>query len=173
MTNDVHSVLEKQIKLFQLEKEQMVRRQVALLSYLAPLFARHIGRDPGFNSLFFRAFLKELRNCHADYNSLIEIVESAGDFDVDAFMEFAMVAQLLAGIDLTTETEQEFWVEWSKASRCENCSRGYRLIALSAGVLLEPFSHWFAMETSHATDEIYDGATSPLIASLDALIPPS
>jgi hypothetical protein len=101
----------------------------------------------------------------------MEIVETCCDFDVDEFMEFSMTAQLLAGIDLCVETEQEFWTNWKQAEKCELCSRGYRLVALSAGVLLEPFSEWFSMESSHAGDRIYDEITKPLVASLDALIP--
>ena len=171
MTNDVHSVLEKQLKLAQLEKTQMVRRQVALLSYLSPLFNRHIAREPGFDTLFFKAFLKELRCTNNDYHSLMEIVESAADFDVDEFMEMSMCCQLLAGIDICTDNQQDFWKALKQAEKCEECSRAYRLVALSAGVLTEPFSEWFAMESAHAPERIYNDLTMPLVASLDALSP--
>lgn len=103
----------------------------------------------------------------------MSVIDSDGNFDVDEFMLFGMRACLLAGIDLATDNEQDFWRAHLACENCEQCSRGYRAYALSACVLLRPFELELCLEIAHQGDLALAHFTDPMWESLDALIPVS
>ena len=173
MTIDIHSVLETQLKLKRALDKQNVMRMAAKLNFLAPLFVRHLHSAHDYPSLWTRVLVKELRNPNCEFKDVMEIIESDANFDVDEFMTFGMRATMLAGIDLATDNEQDFWKASIACENCEMCSRGYRAYALSACVLLKPFELELCLEIAHQGDLALAHFTEPMWESLDALIPVS
>ena len=173
MTADIHSVLEKQLQLKRATDRQMVMRMAAQLNFLAPLFCRHLHGAHDYPSLWARVLVKELRRSDCSFEDVMSVIDSDGNFDVDEFMLFGMRACLLAGIDLATDNEQDFWRAHLACENCEQCSRGYRAYALSACVLLRPFELELCLEIAHQGDLALAHFTDPMWESLDALIPVS
>ena len=146
MTDQLFDVLEKQLTLKKLEQRRSIARTVALLDYLSPVFVRHLRyiEDEG-NTLFMRAFCKELKRCNHSFATLMGICNSAADFDYDDFQEFHQTCALLASLDMTTDSSQGFWEAYLQTQKCELCERGHRAHALSAAVMLQPFPIEFCL----------------------------
>ena len=172
MTDSLFVVLDKQLELKRLEQKRAVARTVALLDYLSPVFVRHLRfvEDEG-QTLFMRAFVKELKRCNHSFASLMGICNSAADFDYDEFQEFHQTCALLASLDMTTDSSQKFWESYLQTQNCEMCERGHRAHALSAAVMLEPFPIEFCLEIGHQSDLCYSHFVEPMWNSLDALVP--
>ena len=169
---DIYSVLEKQLTLKRLEQKRSIARTVALLDYLGPVFVRHLRyiEDEG-QTLFMRAFVKELKRCNHSFPTLMGIVNSAADFDYDELQTFHQTCALLASLDMTTDTSQNFWENYLQTQKCELCERGHRAHALSAAVMLQPFPIEFCLEIGHRSDKCYADFVEPMWESLDALVP--
>ena len=168
--SDIHSVLSNQLRIRQLEQKRAVARQVAALIQMRPYFVRHLRyvEDEG-DTLWMRALVKEIKRCNATFQSVMGICNLI-DFERDAFFEFAQRCSMLAGIDMATSTQDEFFTAYM-ACKCEDCAMAYKAHALSGIILEVPFPISLLHEICHMGDLAKAHLMEPLWLTLDDLIP--
>ena len=106
-----------------------------------------------------------LRHGQATFDDVWQIIESPG-MSMDELTDFVVQVETNAGLNLHTDTWEDFAVERRAVSECESFTPGSRLVALSAVVQgqIPPLNSYTAdLFNRHRTVEEPDGfAIAPL-----------
>lgn len=168
---EVLEVLHKQLKETREEQRTHAKARIYELTILWPACEEFMPPSKHYDNVGIRALAEALGCPTTPYHELVELFDSCADLDVKELDKFCIQAEVTAGINLSTETWEEFEEATQACAQCLQCSMAASLISLSTIVLGKPLNDDLAGDLGHGDPKIFAGLYDTFVERLTTLIP--